>query len=76
MKKRIVKKKQLKRDRPSIAEQLMAIPSGSKQEFSLADVNPDSYRTKIGEMNVKFGYSKYSMRTIREYNVMIITNNG
>lgn len=76
MKKKKVVKKPLKRDRVSIADQLRGIPPGAKQEFALSEINPDSYRTKIGEMNVKAGYSKYSMRTIREYNVMLITNHG
>lgn len=75
MKKRKVKTP-LKRNRVSIAEQLRQIPAGSKQEWPLSDVNVSSYRTKVGEENVKAGYSKYSLRTIPDYNIMVITNRG
>ena len=78
-----MKKKEVMRRRPlrryrvgSIADQLRKIPDGDKREWLLTDVNVNSYRTKVGEMNVEAGYSKYGIRTYPDYGTMVITNYG
>ena len=78
-----MKKKEVMRMRPlrryrvgSIADQLRKIPDGDKREWLLTDVNVNSYRTKVGEMNVEAGYSKYGIRTYPDYGTMVITNYG
>lgn len=76
-KKDVMRKRPLRRYREgSIADQLQKIPTGDKREWSLADVNVSSYRTKVGEMNVKAGYSKYGLKTYPDYGTMVITNYG
>lgn len=76
-KKEMMLKRPLKRNRAgSIKDQLRKIPSGDKREWSLADVNVSSYRTKVGEMNVEAGYSKYGLKTYPDYGTMVITNYG
>ena len=78
-----MKKKEVMRMRPlrryrvgSIADQLRKIPDGDKREWLLTDVNVNSYRPKVGEMNVEAGYSKYGIRTYPDYGTMVITNYG
>ena len=76
-KKEMMKKRPLKRNRAwSIKDQLRGIPNGDKREWSLSEINVSSYRTKVGEMNVEAGYSKYGLKTYPDYGTMVITNYG
>ena len=76
-KKEMMKKRPLKRNRAgSIKDQLSRIPVGDKREWPLAEVNVSSYRTKVGEMNVAAGYSKFGLKTYPDYGTMVITNYG
>ncbi len=76
-KKEMMKKRPLKRNRTgSIKDQLRSIPKGDKREWPLAEVNVSSFRTKVGEMNVEAGYSKYGLKTYPDYGTMVITNYG
>lgn len=75
-KKEIKERRPLKRNRESISDQLKSIPPGDRREWLLSEVNVSSYRTKVGDLNVKAGYSKYGLRTYPDYGVMVITNYG
>ena len=73
----MMRKRPLRRNRTgSIKDQLRSIPAGDKREWLLSDVNVSSYRTKVGEMNVDAGYSKYGLETYPDYGTMVITNYG
>lgn len=76
-KKEMMLKRPLKRNRAgSIKDQLRSIPKGDKREWPLSEINVSSYRTKVGEMNVEAGYSKYGLKTYPDYGTMVITNYG
>lgn len=76
-KKEVMKKRPLKRNRrETLADQIRSIPPGDKREWSLSEVNVNSYRTKIGELNSEAGYGKYGVKTYPDYGTMVITNYG
>ena len=76
-KKKVMERRPLKRNRKgTIKDLLRSIPKGDKREWKLTDVNVNSFRTKVGEMNVEAGYSKYGMKTYPDYGTMVVTCYG
>lgn len=77
-KKKAMERRPLKRHnaKGTIKDQLRSISPGDKREWPLADVNVNSFRTKVGEMNVEAGYSKYGIKTYPDYGTMVVTCYG
>jgi hypothetical protein len=73
----VKKRRPLRRHRPgSIKSQICGIAPHDKREWQLDEVNVNSFRTLIGQLNVEAGYSKYGLRTYSDYGTMVITNYG
>lgn len=55
---------------------IRSVPCGDMMQKPLDEVNVDSYRSKVAQINRKDGYQHYSISESKSLNIFCIKNNG